>query len=124
MPMRYLVLVSDNDRTIATEEQAQMAALKAIERLLTSGIDEEIWLYHLYRGDFSRWFRDAVKDPYLADHAERIEQRKDLRPGETRDLIRSFIERSYTELHRSSLHVAAVASCGGVKLGWLARPEQ
>ena len=39
---------------------------------------------------------DAVKDPYLADHTERIEQRKDLRPGETRDRITSFIEARYT----------------------------
>jgi hypothetical protein len=63
---------------------------------IADGIDEETWLYHLYRGDYSRWFRDAVKDPYLADHTERIEQRKDLRPGETRELIRSFIEARYT----------------------------
>lgn len=63
---------------------------------IADGIDEETWLYHLYRGDYSRWFRDAVKDPYLADHTEQIEQRKDLRPGETRDLIRSLIEARYT----------------------------
>jgi hydroxymethylpyrimidine pyrophosphatase-like HAD family hydrolase len=63
---------------------------------IADGIDEETWLFHLYRGDYSRWFREAVKDSYLADHAERIEQRQDLRPAETRDLIRSFIEARYT----------------------------
>lgn len=35
--MRYLVLVSDYDGTIATEGRAETAALKAIERLRTSG---------------------------------------------------------------------------------------
>ena len=63
---------------------------------LAQGIDEETWLFHLRRGDYSRWFRDAVKDSYLADHAERIEQRQDLRPAETRELIVSFIESRYT----------------------------
>jgi hydroxymethylpyrimidine pyrophosphatase-like HAD family hydrolase len=63
---------------------------------IAEGIDEETWLFHLYRGDYSRWFRDAVKDAYLADQTERIEQRQDLQPGETRDLIRSFIEARYT----------------------------
>ena len=68
----------------------------AIFAQIAQGIDEETWLFHLYAGDYSRWFRDAVKDPYLADHAERIEQRRDLRPAETRDLIVSFIESRYT----------------------------
>ncbi|HSF25109.1 MAG TPA: HAD-IIB family hydrolase [Blastocatellia bacterium] len=63
---------------------------------IAEGIDEETWLFHLYRGDYSRWFREAVKDPYLADHAERIEQRQDLRPTETRELMLSFIEGRYT----------------------------
>jgi hydroxymethylpyrimidine pyrophosphatase-like HAD family hydrolase len=63
---------------------------------IAEGIDEETWLFHLRRGDYSRWFRDAVNDPYLADHTERIEQRHDLRPAETRDLIRSFVEARYT----------------------------
>lgn len=63
---------------------------------IAEGIDEETWMFHLRRGDYSRWFRKAVKDSYLADHAERIEQRSDLRPAETRNLIRSFIESRYT----------------------------
>jgi hydroxymethylpyrimidine pyrophosphatase-like HAD family hydrolase len=63
---------------------------------IAEGIDEETWLFHLRRGDYSRWFRYAVKDAYLADQTERIEQREDLRTGESRDLIRSFIEARYT----------------------------
>lgn len=63
---------------------------------LAEGIDEDTWLFHLYRGDYSRWFRDAVKDPYLADQTERIEQRSNLAPGETRDLIRRLIDARYT----------------------------
>lgn len=63
---------------------------------IAEGIDEETWLFHLYRGDYSRWFREAVRDSYLADQTERIERRRDLQPSETRDLIRSFIEARYT----------------------------
>ena len=63
---------------------------------IADGIDEETWLFHLRRGDFSRWFRSAVKDSYLANQVERIERRKDLEPPETRKLIRSFIEGRYT----------------------------
>jgi hypothetical protein len=63
---------------------------------IAEGIDEETWLFHLHNGDYSTWFREAVKDPYLADQAERIEHRQDLRPAETRDLIVRFIEGRYT----------------------------
>jgi hydroxymethylpyrimidine pyrophosphatase-like HAD family hydrolase len=63
---------------------------------IADGVDEETWLFHLRRGDYSRWFRDAVKDRYLADQVERLEQRQDLRPSETRHLIRSLIEARYT----------------------------
>jgi len=63
---------------------------------LAVGIDQETWLFHLHRGDHSRWFRDAVKDPYLADQTERIEQRSNLEPGETRELIRPLIDTRYT----------------------------
>lgn len=63
---------------------------------LAEGIDEETWLFHLNRGDYSRWFRDAVKDAYLADQTERIEQRSGLPPEETRSLIRHLIDTRYT----------------------------
>lgn len=63
---------------------------------IADGVDEETWLFHLHRGDYSRWFREAVKDKYLADQVERIEQRQDLQPPETRQLVRTLIEARYT----------------------------
>ena len=63
---------------------------------IAEGIDEASWLFHLRRGDYSRWFRRAVNDSYLADQAERIEQRSDLHPAETQKLIRNLIEARYT----------------------------
>jgi hypothetical protein len=68
----------------------------AIFAQVAEGIDEETWLFHLHNGDYARWFREAVKDPYLADQTERIEQRRDLQPAETRRLIVSLIEGRYT----------------------------
>lgn len=68
----------------------------AIFSQIAEGISEETWTYHLYRGDYSRWFRDSVKDPYLADQMERIERRGNLRPEETRNLVRGLIESRYT----------------------------
>ena len=68
----------------------------AIFSQIAEGIDEETWLFHLHNGDYSTWFREAVKDPYLADQTERIEHRRDLRPAETRGLIVSLIEGRYT----------------------------
>jgi hydroxymethylpyrimidine pyrophosphatase-like HAD family hydrolase len=63
---------------------------------MAEGIDEETWMFHLRRGDYSRWFRSSVKDSYLAEQAERIEQRQDIQPAETRRLIRSLIDARYT----------------------------
>lgn len=68
----------------------------AIFSQIAEGIDEETWLFHLHRSDYSKWFRDAVKDPYLAEQTERIEQRRGLSPMETRNLIRRLIDARYT----------------------------
>ncbi|HEX2227116.1 MAG TPA: hypothetical protein VHM64_08235 [Candidatus Binatia bacterium] len=32
----------------------------AIFSQIADGIDEETWLFHLYRGDYSQWFRNSV----------------------------------------------------------------
>ncbi len=63
---------------------------------LAEGIDEETWMYHLRRGDYSRWFRHSIRDTSLADEAERIEQRNDIAPSRTRQLIREMIYARYT----------------------------
>lgn len=63
---------------------------------IAEGIDEETWMFHLRRGDFSQWFRYSVKDNYMAEEAERIEKRPDLHPAESRRLICALIEARYT----------------------------
>ena len=63
---------------------------------IAEGIDEDTWLYHLHRSDYSRWFRDVIKDKYLAEQTEAIERRHDLSTEETRKLIRSLIQARYT----------------------------
>jgi hypothetical protein len=68
----------------------------AIFSQIAAGIDEETWLFHLYRGDYSHWFRKSVKDKELADQTAQIERRRYLKPAETRELVRSLIESRYT----------------------------
>jgi hydroxymethylpyrimidine pyrophosphatase-like HAD family hydrolase len=63
---------------------------------LAEGIDEETWLYHLQRGDYSRWFREVIKDESLAEEARITEVRKDLSSWDSRRLIREAIDRRYT----------------------------
>lgn len=67
----------------------------AIFSRIAEGIDAETRLFHLHRRDYSRWFRYAIKDRYLADQAERIERRRNLQPGETRNLMHMLIESRY-----------------------------
>jgi hypothetical protein len=61
-----------------------------------SGDDDTTWTYHLRRGDYSRWFRQAIKDDRLADEAARIEERTDLSASESRARIKAAIEQHYT----------------------------
>ena len=63
---------------------------------LADGVDKETWLYHLNRGDYSRWFRDRIKNDTLADEADAIERRKGISATESRALIRTAVERQYT----------------------------
>jgi hypothetical protein len=58
---------------------------------IAEGISESTWMFQLRRSDYSRWFRDAIRDSYLADQAERIERRMDLTPSETRLLSLELI---------------------------------
>lgn len=63
---------------------------------IAEGVDDETWLFHLQQHDYSRWFREAIKDEGLGEEAEQIERRAYLSPEESRDLIKEAIERRYT----------------------------
>ena len=60
------------------------------------GIDQETWLYHLRRSDYSRWIRESVKDEDLAALVQQIEQNNNLSPQDTRNRICDAIEARYT----------------------------
>src|SRR6266700_2528727 len=63
---------------------------------LAEGVDDETWLHHLQIQDYSRWFREAIKDEALASEAASVEEDTSLPPRESRALIRAAIERRYT----------------------------
>lgn len=63
---------------------------------LAEGVDDETWLYHLQQQDYSRWFRDDIKDEKLAEAAAEIETLSDLSAAESRDRIKAAISDRYT----------------------------
>jgi hypothetical protein len=60
------------------------------------GLDDETWLFHLKRGDYSAWLREAIKDPALASEVAWVERylRRDAQQSRAR--IKAAIERRYT----------------------------
>ena len=63
---------------------------------IAEGLDEQTWMFHLRRRDYSRWFRKAIRDEYLAQQTERIELRADLTWLQSRHLIRELVGARYT----------------------------
>jgi hydroxymethylpyrimidine pyrophosphatase-like HAD family hydrolase len=63
---------------------------------MAAGVDDDTWLHHLRQGDYSRWFREAIKDRDLAAEAEAVERREGLSAAASREQIRQAVERRYT----------------------------
>jgi hypothetical protein len=63
---------------------------------LAAGVDDETWLHHLREQDYSRWFREAIKDEELAAETARVEEDSRMSPGESRALVKAAIEQRYT----------------------------
>ena len=63
---------------------------------MADGVDDETWLHHLRAGDYSKWFRDAIKDEDLADQAREIEEEMSLDAATTRASIKKLVEQRYT----------------------------
>ncbi len=63
---------------------------------LAEGIDDETWLFHLRAGDYSKWLRETIKDPDLADEAAMVERQHAMSPLDSRGRIKASIENRYT----------------------------
>jgi hypothetical protein len=63
---------------------------------MAQGVDDDTWLYHLRRGDYSQWMREAIKDEALAGEVREIEKDGKESPQKTRSEVIEAINRRYT----------------------------
>ena len=63
---------------------------------LGEGVDEETWLFHAGRGDYSRWFETMIKDEELAATAREIERNGSQGVTQSREKLRAAVENRYT----------------------------
>jgi HAD superfamily hydrolase (TIGR01484 family) len=64
---------------------------------LAEGVDDETWLYHLRRGDYARWFRDAIQDVELAAVAQQLQNPADGSAKNSRERIGEMIQKLYVK---------------------------
>jgi hydroxymethylpyrimidine pyrophosphatase-like HAD family hydrolase len=64
---------------------------------IAEGVDDDTWLFHLRRGDYSRWFEEMIKDPDLAKVAFSVEKNRALSAQGSRQQIREAVESRYTK---------------------------
>jgi HAD superfamily hydrolase (TIGR01484 family) len=63
---------------------------------LGAGVDDETWLHHLRKGDYSTWLRTEVKDAELADEIARVERNPALSAADSRTAIKTAVDKRYT----------------------------
>jgi hydroxymethylpyrimidine pyrophosphatase-like HAD family hydrolase len=73
---------------------------------MADGVDDETWTYHLRHGDYSRWFREGIKDEELAADAEQVEKETGLTPRDSREQIKAAVSQRYTLPATSPMPVA------------------
>ena len=65
-------------------------------RQLAEGVDDETWLHHLRRRDYSHWMETAIKDPSLARIVHQVEDMPELSAHDSRKRVANAIEERYT----------------------------
>ncbi|RPI59142.1 MAG: ATP-binding protein, partial [Lysobacterales bacterium] len=63
---------------------------------VAAGVDDDTWMYHFRRADYSRWFRDVIKDPELAAAAAAVERDPFQSRGNALAALRTAVEARYT----------------------------
>ena len=79
---------------------------------LAEGVDAETWEFHLRRGDYSKWFRERIKDDELAEQAEAVERQSSLAPADSLAQIKAAIEEKYTLPSPATLPMAGTDAAG------------
>ena len=62
---------------------------------MAEGVDDDTWMYHFGKKDYSQWFRNAVHDDELSDAAEKIEE-QETDPAKSKEKILNLIKEKYT----------------------------
>ena len=62
---------------------------------MAEGVDDDTWMFHLGKKEYSDWFRNAIHDDELADLAAKIEE-NETDPAKSRDAILHLIKERYT----------------------------
>jgi hydroxymethylpyrimidine pyrophosphatase-like HAD family hydrolase len=62
---------------------------------LAEGVDDETWMWHLGRGDYSRWIGEMIKDAELADELARLEGKPARTVVDCRRQVLAAIRRRY-----------------------------
>jgi hypothetical protein len=63
---------------------------------LASGVDDDTWLFHLRRGDYSNWISTSIKDNDLAEEVKSAEENGALSAAESRVQVGKAIAARYT----------------------------
>jgi HAD superfamily hydrolase (TIGR01484 family) len=63
---------------------------------IADGVDETTWRHHFENGDVTRWLREAIKDPELAEQVATLAARR-MPADEARREVRALIETRYTD---------------------------
>lgn len=63
---------------------------------LAAGVDDKTWLFHLKAGEYSKWFRDAIKDEDLAAEVRAVETADGLSARDSRLRVKEAVEHRYT----------------------------
>jgi HAD superfamily hydrolase (TIGR01484 family) len=62
---------------------------------MAEGVDDDTWMYHLGKKEYSGWFRNSVHDDELADAAEKVED-KESDAAKSKERILTLIKEKYT----------------------------
>lgn len=63
---------------------------------IAEGVDDETWLYHLRKAEYSRWFGEAIKDDDLAQATAAVEEDQALSATESKEKIFELVRQKYT----------------------------